>query len=212
MQENRCIFVSIPPSLPIDQFSSTVSHPTFPCGHCIFYGMVSNSQYATLSRGIIVEYPTRHLYFLVYTRVCIPENTSESWDISRYTTRKRCITSTCMNLVTEWIEYQSSSKIALTIILIPRWTTSVFTHARVYPPVSTNLFALFKSEHACWQQWQDDLQDGRKKRRRQVPHFVQDLRHHSQKPLLFLQRNNTGEICSGGNDQAWIICCSYNCK
>ena len=40
MQENCCVFVRIPPNLPIDQCNSTVSHPTFPSGHCISYGMV----------------------------------------------------------------------------------------------------------------------------------------------------------------------------
>lgn len=77
------------------------------------------------------------------------------------------------------------------------------------PAISTNLFAVFQSKHARWQQWQNDLKDGRKKRRRKVSHLVQDLRHHSKKPLLFLQRDNTREICSHGKDHAWVVCCSY---
>ena len=65
MQEICCIFVSIPPNLPIDQCNLTASHPTFPSGYCIFYGMVQNSyMYITLSHGITVECPTCHLYFL----------------------------------------------------------------------------------------------------------------------------------------------------
>ena len=97
MQKGRCIFVRIPPNIPIDQCSSTVSHLTFPSGHCVFYGMVKNS-YATLLRHITVEYPTRHFHFLgiltrLKARVCIPENTSDSKDIPEYSTRKRCITS-----------------------------------------------------------------------------------------------------------------------
>ena len=40
MQEICCIIVSIPPNLPIDQCNLTASHPNFPFGHYIFYGMV----------------------------------------------------------------------------------------------------------------------------------------------------------------------------
>ena len=40
MQESRCMFVSIPQNLPIDQCHSTVSHPAFPSGHFTFYDMV----------------------------------------------------------------------------------------------------------------------------------------------------------------------------
>ena len=36
MQESHFIFISIPPNLPIDQCNSTVSHPIFPSGYCIF--------------------------------------------------------------------------------------------------------------------------------------------------------------------------------
>ena len=37
---NLVIFVSIPPNLPINQCNLTASHPAFPSGYCIFYGMV----------------------------------------------------------------------------------------------------------------------------------------------------------------------------
>ena len=69
MQEFCCILVIIPPDIAIDQWNLTVSHPTFPSGHCIFYVMASYS-YATLPRGITVEYSTCRLYFLgIHTRL-----------------------------------------------------------------------------------------------------------------------------------------------
>ena len=49
-----------------------------------------NTSYATLSRGITVVYPTRYLY--LKARMYTLNYTSDSWDIWRYTTRKRYIT------------------------------------------------------------------------------------------------------------------------
>lgn len=51
---------------------------------------------------------------------------------------------------------------------------------------ATNLFPMFQSKYACREQRQNNLQNGRKKRPRQVAQLIQDLRHHSQKSLLFL--------------------------
>ena len=98
MQEIPCIFLSIPPNLPIDQCNSTVSHPTFPSGHCIFYAVMVWISYLTLSRGITVQYPTSHSP-TGKGSCLISENTSDSWGIPRYVTRKRCVTS----IYTFWI-------------------------------------------------------------------------------------------------------------
>ena len=87
MQESCCQFISISPSLLIDQFNSTVPHPSSPlclAGHCFFYGVVLDVM-QPLYHGISHE----SLVFSSYTHPAegsgvYQENTSDSWDIPQY--------------------------------------------------------------------------------------------------------------------------------
>ena len=68
-----------------------------------------NTSYAMLSSGIPWNIPLVTWFFFVYTKgLCVyKEKSSHEWDISRYTTRKHCITN--LSHVTHWINTKRQS-------------------------------------------------------------------------------------------------------